>query len=134
MSGDGTRSASYLSPPEIHRLDIAVRPIKQALGTPFLVGSVLQRRDYRDVDVRVLLDDADYDLIPDPLIRLIGYLGSEYLRGATGLPVDFQIQRRTDANEQHDGIRNPLGGRKLPEFRGDAAPPSPTNFADRDAD
>lgn len=39
----------------------------------------------------------------------------------TGLPIDFQIQRMTEANAKYDGPRNPLGaGRRDYAGGGDA--------------
>jgi len=36
----------------------ACRPIAAAFGgTTYLVGSVLQRPDFRDIDIRLILDD-----------------------------------------------------------------------------
>jgi hypothetical protein len=34
---------------------------------------------------------------------------ADWLRDRTGLPVDFQFQPRTHANERHKGPRNALG-------------------------
>jgi hypothetical protein len=52
------RSASYLSPPDFHRLNWACRPIRDAFGSPpYLVGSALTRPDFRDIDIRLILDD-----------------------------------------------------------------------------
>lgn len=74
---------------------------------PFLVGSAATGKQWRDVDVRLILDDERY-------VELVGKVGrpeamnkrwcafnmafSELGRHMTGLPIDFQIQRQTDAN------------------------------------
>lgn len=71
------------------------------------VGSSLDKKDYRDVDVRVLLDDDAFE-------RLETHFDTEYLRLAislwgqkvTGLPIDFDVQPRTFANESFKGFRN----------------------------
>lgn len=44
------RRASYLSPHQMHRLDLACLPIRKAFPDygPVLVGSVLERADFRD--------------------------------------------------------------------------------------
>jgi len=56
------RSASYLSPPDFHRLNWACLPITEAFGTPpYLVGSSLTRPDFRDIDLRLILDDEAFD-------------------------------------------------------------------------
>lgn len=125
--------ATHLTTLEIHELDEACRTFLDAFGeTPYLVGSALERGDFRDVDVRLILDDDAYDDLfggdsptRKQLWALLGRLGSTYLRDRTGLDVDFQIQRQTDANEAHDADRRiPLGIRSLSSFAGggDAAP------------
>lgn len=116
MSG---QRASYIGAPAVLRLNHAVLIVARAFdSTPFLVGSALERRDYRDVDVRVILDDAEFDrLFPDappathmhPLWSLLCAAISDWLAAATGLPVDFQVQRQTDANDQYPGPRSALG-------------------------
>lgn len=117
MSGDEISSVSveaarvcFLGPPELRRLDLACVPIVRAFGAePYLVGSVNTRRDYRDVDVRLILAD-DHPVHGQGDIHGLNFALSEYLRLSTDLPVDFQIQAQTEANE-HRGVRNPLGGR-----------------------
>lgn len=86
---------------------------------PYHVGSsLLEKKDWRDVDVRLLLDDGVYASMGfgDPtdqhqngkwvaLCLAFSALGKEM----TGLPIDFQIQQRTWANETFDGLRSALG-------------------------
>lgn len=118
---------SGLHPPMLFKLDLACDPIYEAFGEyPYLVGSVQQRTagPRSDVDVRLILDDERYDaLISSPEVRtMLDIAFSAYLYTMTGLPIDFQIQRRTQANEIHAGKqRNPLGGRTLANWPGDAA-------------
>ena len=117
---------SGLSPPVLFALDLACRPIRQAFKeTPYLVGSVQERTagPRSDVDVRLILSDKKYDrLITSSELRtMLDIAFSAYLRDATGLLVDFQIQRRTRANEKHAGKqRNPLGVRELANWVGDS--------------
>jgi hypothetical protein len=116
----------YLSTLELHELDEACRPFLDAFGEhPYLVGSVNQRPDFRDVDVRLILGDGDFDLLfggRKGLWALLCRLGSTYLRARTGLPVDFQVQRQTEANEKFGNLgetpRNPLGSRSLLDYAG----------------
>lgn len=122
---------SGLSPRMMFLLDGACRPIRQAFGdAPYLVGTAFTQRDFRDVDVRLILADEEYDRLADAaepgLIPFLGLAIGEYLAARTELPIDFQIQRRTEANAAHKGPRNPLGVRSLLEYAGDApaAPPS----------
>lgn len=112
----------YLPAPIYRDLDRACVEIRQAFGTPYLVGSATKRPDYRDIDLRVILADDEFlQLFPgriDPKARmesnirwsLICSLVSRYLAMATGLPIDFQIQSQTQANaENAAGHRIPLG-------------------------
>lgn len=122
---------SNLSPPRLYALDAACRPISEAFGFgvgPYLVGSVQERTagPSSDVDVRLILPDKQYDRLfakQSPEFRtLLDLAFSGWLAAQTGLPIDFQIQRRTEANELHPKPRNPLGGRKLTAWLGDATP------------
>lgn len=118
---------SALSPRQMWRLDEACRPIRQAFhAPPYLVGTAQTGRDYRDVDVRLILEDEPYDALAGQLgvagVAFLGIVFGEYLAARTGLPVDFQIQRQTEANERHMGPRNPLGVRSLANYAGDADP------------
>jgi hypothetical protein len=85
---------------------------------PFLVGSALAGKQWRDVDVRLILDDGEYEALGlgDPrrthvngkwvaLCLAFSALG----RQMTGLPIDFQIQQQTYANKTYDGPRSSLG-------------------------
>lgn len=97
-----------------HRLDLAVQPIRRAFGgRTYLVGSAQQRRDARDVDVRTIVDDDTWDALFAPFPQLWELLcigTTAWLREQTGLPIDYQIQRLTEANEQHPGgWRSALG-------------------------
>jgi hypothetical protein len=107
-------------------LDEACRPLRQTFGTaPYLVGTAGTRGPYRDVDVRLMLDDSAYDRLSELGPAVISFLGlavGEYLAARTGLPIDFQIQRTTEANAAHSGPRNPLGVRALANYSGDASP------------
>ncbi|MFF2388939.1 hypothetical protein [Agromyces sp. NPDC058104] len=122
---------SAFSPRQMFLLDLACGPIVDAFGGlgygAFLVGTAATRGEYRDVDVRVILEDDRYDaLLAATSPEMMAFLGlaiGQYLASVTELPIDFQIQRFTEANAKHDGSRNPLGVRGLINFRGDAVPP-----------
>lgn len=123
-----TRHGSYLSTLELHELDEACHPIFEGFGTPpYLVGSASERADFRDVDVRLILADKEYDALfrkrPE-LWALLSRVITTFLRARTNLPVDFQIQRRTEANAKHHKPRNALGLRALSNYAGggDATP------------
>ena len=118
---------SYLTTRDVHSLHQACVPINDAFGTPpYLVGSSTERADYRDVDLRLMLPDDEYDAMFSGergarRWSLTCWLISDWLHRQTGLPVDFQIQRRSDANYQHPKPRNPMGlhGSRLFAGRGD---------------
>lgn len=94
------------------------RLIYEAFGEyPYLVGSATQGKQWRDVDVRVILSDEDYarvvgKLESPPILNkrwsamclAFSVLGKEM----TGLPIDFQIDQQTDANEKYKGDRHSL--------------------------
>jgi hypothetical protein len=85
---------------------------------PYLVGSALRGKKWRDIDVRLILEDEEYERmgLGDPnhphqnlkwvsLVLTYSALG----KALTGLPIDFQIQQRTHANKVYDGPRSALG-------------------------
>lgn len=93
--------------------------IADAFGDiPYHVGSsATQKTGWRDVDVRLILDDDRFDaLFPgfqaanhiDAWWALLCAALSELGRARTGLPIDFQIQSMTEANERYPGVRHPL--------------------------
>ena len=118
MDKPRARSVSYLTVPDFHRLNWARVPIAQAFGeTPYLVGSVLTRPDYRDVDLRLILDDDRHAELfpadgPRTLRLFLGCAVSDWLARMTGLPIDFQFQSMAEANVPEHGLRNPMGLRR----------------------
>jgi hypothetical protein len=114
----GQKRANYLPSIQFFQLDQACLFVSKAFDSqPYLVGSSLVKRDYRDVDVRLILEDSRYDKMfvnhegeyLNAYWSLLCTSISMYLSQASGLPVDFQIQRMTQANEKHHGSRNALG-------------------------
>ncbi len=98
--------------------------ISSIFGThPYHVGSSLggkEAKNWRDVDVRLILDDARYAEMgfgnpEDPhnserwciIAEHMSWMGREI----TGLPIDFQIQQQTHANANFKGMRSALGCR-----------------------
>lgn len=119
---------SYVGAPAIFVLEEECQKLTKAFGGfgCYLVGSALQRADWRDIDVRYILPDEEFKaLFPDADRRwendarwlFLNIAIAERLSRATGLPVDFQFQPQTHANERHDGPRHALGmrfaGRKV---------------------
>lgn len=85
---------------------------------PYLVGSALRGKKWRDVDVRLILADEEYEEwgFGDPrythrnekwvaMVLAFSALGKHM----TGLPIDFQIQQRSYANELYPFYRSALG-------------------------
>lgn len=119
---------STLSPRQMFLLDSACQPLMEVFGwATFLVGTAMQPRDGRpprDIDVRTIVKDKQYDKLTKAIghagIAFLGIAIGQYLSSLTGLPVDYQLQRMTEANALHDGPRNPLGHRNLNNYKGDA--------------
>ncbi len=114
------RKGCYIGAPKVFVLEAALKQVCQAFGVSacYQVGSSLERPDWRDVDIRLILaDDAFAELFPDagrswsldPRWLLLTVAISEHLSRVTGLPIDFQFQPRTHANEAHPGPRNAMG-------------------------
>lgn len=85
---------------------------------PYLVGSSMKSKQWRDVDVRLILPDEQYESLGlgDPryshhnakwvsLTLAYAALG----KAMTGLPIDFQIQQQSDANKQYGSKDHPRG-------------------------
>ena len=104
--------------PGAMHLEAFGQAIADAFGhCPYHVGSSATSKTWRDVDVRLILDDDRFAaLFPgfanarhiDAWWSLLCAALSELGRARTGLPIDFQIQSMTEANEKYSGIRNPL--------------------------
>ena len=106
----------HLTTFDLFRLDLACRPLAvlaEGPGGVYLVGSVERGEDdFRDVDVRMILPDEQFDRLfghSSLLWETFCFAWTGHLRADTGLPIDFQVQRQTEANENHDGPRNSLG-------------------------
>lgn len=99
-------------------LDEFGKQVWNAFGTPaYLVGSALQGKKWRDVDVRLILPDEEYKKLglgdpknPHTNLKWVSLVMAYSILGKhmTGLPIDFQIQQQTRANEMYDGPRSAL--------------------------
>jgi hypothetical protein len=84
---------------------------------PYLVGSAVRGKTWRDVDVRLILPDDEFQAMfgvghgwgLNPLFCLLSAGVSALGKEMTGLPIDFQFQPQTHANEKYPGARQPLG-------------------------
>jgi hypothetical protein len=85
----------------------------------YQVGSSLSEKttSWRDVDVRLMLDDEVWAAMElgtpenphqNRKWRALCIVFSDYGRHLTGLPIDFQLQQRTHANENFKGPRSAL--------------------------
>ena len=110
--------ANYVPAPHFFRLNHACTLVNKAFGGfgCYLVGSALVRRDYRDVDVRLILSDDEYARLfrdthgfLNPFWSLLCTSISLWLSQETGLPIDFQIQSQTRANKTYPGERSAIG-------------------------
>jgi hypothetical protein len=118
-----------LTTTEMFHLDQACQLITKAFGgeCPYLVGTagLGGASSYRDVDVRLMLDDDEFAAACPTRERweLLCLSVSAYLSTRTGLPVDFQVQSTSAANELYgDKPRNPLGMGRLFAGGGDGVP------------
>ena len=117
--------AVWLTTYDLHRLDLAVSPLRRLCPHIYLVGTVIDSSDWRDVDVRMIMDDDEFDITfaNSLLWEAFCLTTTAWLRIQTGLPIDFQVQRMTEANEKHPGKRNYLsGGRRKYAGLGDGTP------------
>jgi hypothetical protein len=108
--------ASYLTVAQAYNLSIACRPLASIGYGTFHVGSSLTKPDYHDVDLRCILPDKQYDSMfkshsggDEILLLFLNTAVSEWLAARSGLPIDFQFQRATEANATFTGRRNAVG-------------------------
>jgi len=112
--------ASYVGAPAIFLLERECQHLNAAFGGygVYLVGSSIERPDWRDVDLRMILEDEAFaTLFPDagdnwefdPRWLFLTVAISRHLSAATGLPIDFQFQPQTHANKRHPKQRQAMG-------------------------
>lgn len=113
----------YIGAPAAFKLELAIRHVIEAFGgysdaSCYVVGSVLERADWRDVDIRMIMEDdvfarnfpnAGNHWEFDAKWLLLTVAISDWLSKETGLPIDFQIQPNTHANAHHRGRRDAIG-------------------------
>lgn len=117
------KKASYVGVPAIFELTLACHLLIRGFGnhTIYHVGSSLERPDWRDVDLVMIMPDeafaAEFPGAPqhsaawehDAKWLVLTCALSKWLSDKAGVPVDFKFQPRTFANEKHTGPRNPIG-------------------------
>lgn len=149
MTGEPRKKVSHVGAPAVFALEMACKQVLDAFCDAdghvgiYLVGSALERADWRDVDVRLMMDDAAFTrLFPgasisppswefDPRWTLLTVAISRWLCAQTGLPVDFQFQPMSHANACHKGRRHALGlSIAPPEPAAQPYPPGVKEFHD----
>lgn len=112
MNSVHRRRASALGPTEMLLLRQWGETLYELLDEmPYLVGSVMRGDEWRDVDVRIMLD-ASHPLVRlhEDALRALNCAFTVWGQRTTGLPIDFQFQRVDDANQEYGSHpRNPLG-------------------------
>lgn len=84
--------------------------------TPYQVGSSLDTKQWRDVDVRLILPDDEFEARFGKVqncqvnrkLAAVTLAFAALGKAMTGLPIDFQIQPQTHANEKYPGKRSAL--------------------------
>jgi len=107
MGDPGPARANYLTVEQAFVLNQACRIVREAFDDIsfgiYHVGSSLYRPDWRDVDVRCIVEPEKWDGLFGPgddgiMLKLLNVAISGYLRERTGLPIDFQFQHQERAN------------------------------------
>lgn len=111
---------NYLTVSENASIKLAAEPIDRAFSGSlgcYHVGSSISKPNYRDVDIRLILEDEYFERLfgptnatPAQLDRwfLICWALSEWMQKRTGLPIDFQIQRQSEVKQYRGQPRNAL--------------------------
>lgn len=126
----GKKKSCYIGSPAIFQLEQACSLINSSFGGfgCYLVGSAIERPNFRDVDVRYIMKDIDFAaLFPnaedhweqDPRWLLLTVSISKWLSAITELPIDFQFQQQTHANVRHSKPRHAIGLRAASQTRGE---------------
>ena len=101
------KRANYLPAPAVFNLNAACKLINDALDDNGF-GCIMA-----DDDFDRMFSGISSPYMMHPLWSLFCTSVSTWLRQQTGLPVDFQIQRQTQANEEYSvkagHMRHPLG-------------------------
>lgn len=99
----------------LHKFGVIVRDYFGHV--PYQVGSSLTSKDWRDVDVRLILPDDEFALLfggtdrsaeTNPKLAAVTLAFAALGSAMTGLPIDFQLQPATWANERYPNRRSAL--------------------------
>lgn len=114
--------AHFLGVTQFIELRFACAIVKGTFNDSFgmyLVGSALTRKDWRDVDVRHIISDDEFErrfgefIEPyerNKFLRAFNLAVSAWMSAAAKLPVDYQVQPITKANELYPHESNPRNG------------------------
>jgi len=108
-----TSRASYLGPDQARRLEHFATSVDimfpENIGI-IHVGSSIERANYRDVDVRVVMGNKNLRRLATAVNLLdLNMLLSGWGRTVTGLPIDCQVQSLSES-ATHEGTREGLTG------------------------
>jgi hypothetical protein len=116
------RYAHYLGVTQFIELRFAAAIVKGTFHESYgiyLVGSAMTRKDWRDVDVRHIIGDDEFarrfgefvePYEQNHFLRAFNLSVSEWMRAHSRLPVDYQVQPITKANELYPLRENPRNG------------------------
>ena len=109
----GKDKACYLPIGHMHNLEHQCRLLNAVFGNHcYLVGSVLYKTDFRDVDIRSILPDDKFTKllgINNTRLLFMNTVISDWLSARTSLPIDFQFQSQSEANSLYNGNRSFIG-------------------------
>lgn len=121
----------HIGAPKVFLLEMAMRDVNEAFGqhASYVVGSCLERPDWRDVDIRMIMQDDEFKReFPNAYLDgryefdtrwlVLNTAISKMLSDRTDLPIDFQIHPATHANKTK-GPRNAVGMRLVGEHGND---------------
>lgn len=102
---------NYLTTEQNFALEVACAPLSAAGLHVYLVGSVLERANWRDVDLRCVDIEGEFgSIIDNPvMLRIVNAAMSGWLRERTGLPVDFQFQSMAENQTYRGNSRSAMG-------------------------
>lgn len=117
------KRSTYLLVSQINTLDTWAKELNNMLPKGFkeygayLVGSATRHKDYRDVDIRQVVADADLKRLKSCVdLGYFNHMVSVWGQQVTGLPIDYQIiglkSKENESFSTKDGhYRHPVGMR-----------------------
>lgn len=114
---NNAKRTTFLLVTQINALDTWGRelknifPVKVHAFGAYIVGSAMQHKDWRDVDIRHIIDDKDFKRLEKAIdIGYFNHVISLWGQQVTGLPIDYQVQAiSSEENKNGKGYRHPIG-------------------------